>query len=419
MSVVFALGMCLYLQRVVIPHQIADAALHGRPRGNLSDLYPRWLAARELLLRGRDPYSADITREIQAGYYGRPLDPSRDEDPKDEQRFAYPVYVVFLLAPTIGLPFEVVQESFFWIFLCIVMASVPLWLRVLHWRPPWLTQVSLILLAVASPAVTQALKLRQLSLLVAGLIIAAAVLIMRKHLSTAGILLALATIKPQLVWLLLVWLAVWTASDWKRRSRLALSFLISMIVLAAASELWLPNWIPRFWQAIHDYQRYTGAGSVIDKMISPSVGVAFSLLSLAMAGIVFRNERRQDGDSQAFVRVVGMVLAVTVLVAPTFAPYNQILLLPGMLVLARDWRLIRRRGGASRLLIALTEIAVAWPWITASLLAALSFVLPAERVQGFWTVPFWTVWLIPVAAASLMLVVAYRESSAATRKIPA
>ena len=411
--------MCLYLQRVVIPHQIVDAALHGRPRGNLSDLYPRWLGARELLLRGRDPYSADITREIQAGYYGRPLDPSRDEDPKDEQRFAYPVYVVFILAPTIGLPFGVVQESFFWIFLCITVAMVPLWLQVLGWRPLWLTQVSLILLAVGSPAVAQALKLRQLSLLVAGLIIAALVAIARNHLSAAGILIAMATIKPQLVWLLVVWLALWTASDWKRRSRLAWSFLMTMIVLEAASEMWLSNWIPRFWQAIHDYQRYTGAASVIDKMISPSVGVAFSLLSLVIAGMVFWNERRQEGDSRAFARVAGMALAVTVLVAPTFAPYNQILLLPGILLLARDWREIRRRSRAGRLLIILTAVAVAWPWITASVLAALSFVLPAERVQGFWTVPFWTVWLIPVAAASLMLTVAYRESSAATMKIPA
>ena len=411
--------MCLYLQRVVIPHQIVDAALHGRPRGNLSDLYPRWLGARELLLRGRDPYSADITREIQAGYYGRPLDPSRDEDPKDEQRFAYPVYVVFILAPTIGLPFGVVQESFFWIFLCITVAMVPLWLQVLGWRPLWLTQVSLILLAVGSPAVAQALKLRQLSLLVAGLIIAALVAIARNHLSAAGILIAMATIKPQLVWLLVVWLALWTASDWKRRSRLAWSFLMTMIVLEAASEMWLSNWIPRFWQAIHDYQRYTGAASVIDKMISPSVGVAFSLLSLVIAGMVFWNERRQEGDSRAFAWVAGMALAVTVLVAPTFAPYNQILLLPGILLLARDWREIRRRSRAGRLLIILTAVAVAWPWITASLLAALSFVLPAERVQGFWTVPFWTVWLIPVAAASLMLTVAYRESSAATMKIPA
>src|SRR5882762_6564981 len=89
-SVVCALGMWLYLQRVVIPNRVLDAAIHGRPRGNLSDLYPRWLGARELLVNHRDPYSEDVTREIQVGYYGRPLDPARHEDPKDRQGFAYP-----------------------------------------------------------------------------------------------------------------------------------------------------------------------------------------------------------------------------------------------------------------------------------------------------------------------------------------
>src|SRR6195256_3507721 len=76
-SVVCALGMWLYLQRVVIPNRVLDAAIHGRPRGNLSDLYPRWLGARELLLRGRNPYSREINLETQQGYYGRVLDVSR------------------------------------------------------------------------------------------------------------------------------------------------------------------------------------------------------------------------------------------------------------------------------------------------------------------------------------------------------
>src|ERR1700756_2839096 len=96
-------SMWFYVQRVLISHQIADAIAHGRPRGNLSDLYPRWLGARELLRHGRNPYSAEITREIQQGYYGRPLDPTRSEDPKDQQGFAYPAYIVFLLAPTVAL----------------------------------------------------------------------------------------------------------------------------------------------------------------------------------------------------------------------------------------------------------------------------------------------------------------------------
>ena len=98
-----------YMDWILRAQQRADAAAHNRPRGNLSDLYPRWLGARELLRHGRNPYSAEITREIQQGYYGRPLDATRADDPKDQQAFAYPAYVVFLMAPTIDLPFNVVQ----------------------------------------------------------------------------------------------------------------------------------------------------------------------------------------------------------------------------------------------------------------------------------------------------------------------
>ena len=67
------------------------------------------------MLHHRDPYGPEVTREIQAGYYGRPLEPGRADDPKDQQGFAYPVHVVFLLAPTIGLPFPVVQTGFRWL----------------------------------------------------------------------------------------------------------------------------------------------------------------------------------------------------------------------------------------------------------------------------------------------------------------
>src|SRR5580692_4731632 len=101
-----------WAKHILVPAYTLQIVASGRPRGNLSDLYPRWLGARELLLRGRDPYSAEVKREIQTGYYGRPLDPSRPYDPRDQAGFAYPVYVVFCLAPTIGLPFAIVQKAF-------------------------------------------------------------------------------------------------------------------------------------------------------------------------------------------------------------------------------------------------------------------------------------------------------------------
>src|SRR5207245_8893240 len=127
--------MWFYVDRILVSYQVTDAAAHGRPLGNLSDLYPRWFGARELLLNHRNPCRPQVHREIDAGYYGRPLDPSRAEDPRDQQGFAYPVYVVFLLAPTVHLPFPAVQEGFRWVLVGLTVASVPLWLAALRWRP--------------------------------------------------------------------------------------------------------------------------------------------------------------------------------------------------------------------------------------------------------------------------------------------
>src|SRR5437868_9206924 len=159
LAVALCAGMWFYVQKVQIPHQLADAAVHGTPRGNLSDLYPRWLGTRELLLHGRDPYSHEITREIQAGYYGRLLDPNRASDPKDQQGFAYPVYVVFVLAPSIRLPFSVVQSAFRLLLVLLTIASVYLWLQALGWQlsVPW--KLTLIILALGSFPALQGIEL--------------------------------------------------------------------------------------------------------------------------------------------------------------------------------------------------------------------------------------------------------------------
>ena len=136
LALLAAVSMWFYVDRILVGFQVADAAARERPRGNLSDLYPRWLGARELLLHHRNPYGDDITIEIQKGYYGRALDPARPNDPKDQQGFAYPVYVVFLLAPFVGFPFHSVQLVFYWTLIALTAIGVWLWLRALRWRLP-------------------------------------------------------------------------------------------------------------------------------------------------------------------------------------------------------------------------------------------------------------------------------------------
>lgn len=95
--------MTLYVHRVLNPSEREQEVLHGVPGNHQGDIGQRWIGTRELLLHGRDPYGVEVTREIQAAYYGHPLSP---QDHRDEKRFAYPIFVVFLLAPTIRMHFQ-------------------------------------------------------------------------------------------------------------------------------------------------------------------------------------------------------------------------------------------------------------------------------------------------------------------------
>ena len=413
LSLLLAACMWFYVQYVLIGHQQAEAALHGIPRGNLSDLYPRWLGAHELLLHHRDPYSTDVTREIQVGYYGRAIDPSRPNDPTDEQGFAYPVYVVFLLAPTIWLPFPIVQVGFRWFLIALTGASVLLWLRTLRWRlSPSATAVAIVLTLGSFPGL-QGIKLQQLSLLVGGLIAGCAVLLVEGQLTVAGVLLALASIKPQVTLPLSAWLLFWAFNDWRQRKNFVWGFCGTIAALVVAGELVLPGWIGRFRQAVIAYRRYNnGAGSVLDELVTPGWGRALALAIVIALAITCWRRRFADKDSSTFPWITVLVLAVTVVVIPKAAPYNQVLLLPGVLLIVRDWRMLWVKSRLTRACIVAAGVIVGWPWIAACALTLASLFLPPQSVQKGWAAPVYTSLAIPLAVAVLLMLYASRFEQA-------
>jgi hypothetical protein len=412
LALLFAASMWSYVQQVLVPYQKADAAAHGRPRGNLSDLYPRWLGTRELLLNHRNPYSPEVTREIQSGYYGRPLDPGRVDDPRfneprDQQGFAYPLHVIFLLAPTIGLPFPVVQNGFRWLLYILTLASVLLWLRVVRWRPSVAMTVILILLTFGSYAVVQGIKLQQLTLVVSALLAGCAAALVAGHFSLAGFLLALATIKPQLALPVVGWLTLWAVSDWRRRQIFVWSLALSTAILLAASEYILPGWMAQFRNAVAAYRHYTGgAGSLLDVLATPVLGKILAAAAVLSVVIMGWRVRRASHDSEAFSTMLALVLTVTLVIVPSFAPYNQVLLLPAAFLIAISWRDLWSRGGITRIACGVGLVVVAWPWLASFGLMLASRFLPASSVQGFWVVPLYTSLGIPLVVLGLLTVCA-------------
>jgi hypothetical protein len=402
LALLFAGSVWFYVQQVLVPYQKADAVAHGRPRGNLSDLYPRWLGTRELLLHHRDPYSAEVTREIQTGYYGRPLDPDRADEPKDQQGFAYPLHVVFLLAPTVSLPFPVVQAGFRWLLVILTLASIFLWLRVLRWHPSVTVTAILIVLTFGSYAVVQGIKLQQLTLVVSALLAGCAAALVAGYFLLAGFLLALATIKPQLALPVAGWLVLWAVSDWRRRQIFFWSFALTTAVFLLASEYVLPGWIGQFRGAVAAYRQYTGgAGSLLDVLATPILGKILAAAAVIAVAVTGWRVRRAAHDSVGFSTMFSLVLVVTLVIVPSFAPYNQVLLLPAVFLIATSWKELWGRNRLTRLACGLAVLIVFWPWLASCGLTAASLFLPANSVQRAWTLPLYTSLGIPLVVLGL------------------
>jgi len=400
-----AASMWLYFQRVLIPHQRTDSQVREVPRGSLSDLYPRWLGARELLLHGHDPYGDDVTREIQAGYYGRVLDATRPNDPKDQQAFAYPIYVVFFLAPTVGLPFPIVQRVFLILLVIATMASISMWLQALEWRISASATVMWIVLTLGSFPTIQGLKLQQLTLLVAALLAASLNAISHRRFVLAGILLSCATIKPQLLLLPVIWLCIWVTGDWHDRRRLFCSFGISMSVLVVGGELLLSGWIQEFRAACAAYYLYTGGGkSVLDIFLTPLWGRVVAAVLIGTSLIVVWRHRRAAEGSPSFQYSLALVMATTLMVIPMLAPYNQVLLVPVAMLIARKIRDLRKRNPPTRFLTATAALSVFWPWFGAAGLVAAMLFLPGPVVQRAWAVPVGTTLSTPVTLFALLFI---------------
>ncbi len=402
-----SLSMWFYFDRILVGHQLADAAEHQRPRGNLSDLYPRWLGARELLLHRRNPYGEDITLEIQEGYYGRVLDAARADDPKDRQGFAYPVYVVFLLAPLVGFPFSEVRFFFHWLLVVTAAGTVWLWLRVLRWRLSWVGIAGAIALTLGNFPAVQGIKLQQLSLVVAGLLAGSVACVAADSLFTGGVLLALATIKPQLTWIVVAWMLLWAVSDWRSRRKLVYGFSAVVALLLIGAESLLPGWLHMFTQAIMQYHQYTQNQSVPEAMLTQITGglvregvthvgsqILEAIAVLACAP-VFWNLRREGPDSSGFGCAAALALALTVLVVPMFAPYNQVLLLPAALTLMRE-RVLLSRSPARRLAFYITVALIGWQWMASLTLTVGYWSVSRQWALERWKWPAFATFALPV-----------------------
>jgi hypothetical protein len=355
----------LYVHRILGPWNSRTRLENGFVMAQISDLYSPWVGTRELLLHRRNPYGTQVSHEIQIAFYGHVINQTYDE-PKaklaDEQRFAYPIYEVFLTAPLVYADFAAVQRWAPFVLGSLIALNVLFCLSVLRWKIRWEAGAAIILFTLSSPQIAQGLRLQQLAIVDACLLMAAAWCVSRHHSATAGIVLAISTIKPQMMLLPLCWFTIWAAGDWPKRWRLPACFTATLAALVVFGELLLPGWLGYFIAGLAAYRRYALPTSTLGMALGNTFGeVVGGILILGLLAFAWRN-RKEAGDSRQFGSLLAAFFMGDLLAFPLFTPFNQVLLILPVMLLLQGWKTLRR---FSKIVFV---ICISWPWIASTVL---------------------------------------------------
>ena len=326
----------------------------GQRLGANTDLYPRWYGTRVWMLEGRSVYDPAVKAGVFAAMYGRP--PRRDGPASELDDFAfgftYPPYVAPLIAPLALLPLPIATT----LWLLIGQASLLAACRLLTWFPGLhLTITSgrvadgegranpaarhfrwLVLVAAIWPPALANLIFGQFAVLVLFLLVAVRSLLLRERPLLAGLCLAAAIVKPQLVVLVLPLLLVAACGrpGWRR---LWLGCLGGVALLLAAGFAVAPDWVAAWGQETATYARVAAPVSTVGLLLrlAPATDWTWIVTLLLQAAVIaavgwlaLRLVRQRSGG--ALPEVAGLVapaIIATSLAIPPLYEWNSVLLL--------------------------------------------------------------------------------------------
>ena len=323
-----------------------------------NDYFSRWMGARLFFQQGLDPYSEQVTQQIQLGMFGQLVPPNQDQ-----VAFAYPFYAVFFTYPLLNLPFAL--ASSFWIALLFMLIGAAAIVLALHfdWQPSvWWFPALLAFALIPYPSM-RGFFLGQYALLVTACLAFALLLIKQGRDDWAGCLLAICTVKPHIIVVVLAVILGWGA--WHRRWGLIRGFAAVLAVLVLASMVFLPGWIGEFVQAVGRYKGYTDLGPPIQVLCETFLPLAVAdplstLLSILLFGALGYGWWRTRGTTwNDFLPTVELALIVTTMAMIRTATADQTLLLVPWVHWLSTWV----RSGRQRLALLTGGVVMVAPWI--------------------------------------------------------
>ena len=172
----------------------------------MNKFVPRWQGTRTFLLEGANPFSEEATNEIQRTVYGRLA--RSDEDPG---YFVYPFYSIIFYAPFALIQNHQTALALWMTLLEFALAGIlVVSLLLVDWRPTFLMIVILFLYTFLWYHGIRPVISGNVSILVVLFVTGALLAIRSNQDAVGGILLAITTIKPQMVVILCIFILIWS-----------------------------------------------------------------------------------------------------------------------------------------------------------------------------------------------------------------
>ncbi len=301
------------------------------PGGN--DFLARWMGAHKWLMEGISPYDEKVSLATQNMIYGHPADVSKGED---INHFVYPLTSMIFFGP-FGLLEYLPARALWMTLLQLSLAGLAiLSLKLVRWTISPVRMAVMILFSVLWYHGARTIIVGQFAAIEALLLIGALLLIYKEQDGFAGLLLALATTKPQMSYLIIPFVLFWAYS--RQRFTVFSGFFGSLVGIFVASLFFIPNWpVQMIWQ-IMEYPTYTERiGSMVSILASSIPGVSRQLsiiLYIFFWGYLIVEWILAWGkDRNWFIWTALMTLVLTNFLVSRTATTNYVMLLPAVFMI--------------------------------------------------------------------------------------
>lgn len=292
----------------------------------------QWLAVRSFAKEGVNPYSSVLQSTAEEMVYGHVA----TNEPK--LKFSSPLYSILVI-----LPYALISDFKFaavaWTILLVLtlLISLVMTLRIAGWKPPLFLVLLLITFTLLGFHNFRSVSSGSVVIIAMFFLYLAFASIREKRYELAGILLALATIQPRTILLVLMFVLFWSLT--KRLWLIVVWFFAGVSVLFILGLFFIPDWPIQYLRIIFNFEEYYQVITPVSVFSSGLPGMGRQLgwgLSLIMVIILILEwlAARNKGFSW-FLWTASLTLVVSQWIGIPADPEDFVLLLlPFVLVLA-------------------------------------------------------------------------------------